>query len=904
MTIQDIGSRWYKFDFHTHTPASSDHKAPDETETDWLKALMLAEVDCVALTDHVSGGWINRIKSTYDELDTSEEWYRPLNIFPGSEITVTTGQSRVHVLALFDPSCDEATITGVLGRCGILKDHGDAEITCATESVDNVIDIVQKADGIAIPAHIDGPKGLLHNIQHWNQELESWLNKIEAAECINLQFRDGVNHQLQKTCEHLALVQGSDAHKASDLGWRTTWIKMSKPSIEGLKLALHDHVFCVDNGEENPNNLPDLYLSELHIEKMSHCGRIPGHPANFKFHPLFNAVIGGRGSGKSTIIESIRLALGKEKELEGLDKLNTDLEEFTQGVTTDETKINVDLIRRDDLFRGAWRKNEPAYIDKYTENNWIRDHGKVSDRFPVSIYSQKQINALSDNPNSLWEIIDKSKGVDYLGWDEIFKAEHHTYLTLNSEIRKLQLELECKDDLQGKIDDLDSDITSFEQGGHKDVFDANQLIAEQTRQIKSASNIDDLKDSLSLIEQFELPDRVLVSEEETDSSKEINSIHSDFFEVITDIIKDASKLSERLDSAIKARRDSYLQSTWWNAAQKTKDDYSDVVKEYEERGAALNPDDYERWLKDKTDYQTQLEGLDEVQKKLDEKKKQRGKSLDRLYVGRLYLQKKRSRFIRDVLTGNSYVRMTLHPFSNKNETINEFRSIIGVVDSFTSSIYSPDSPKSILFGLLNSDKNIEVKNREIQKIKAWLLGLDENTPTETDDFKVNQRFLNTLVKIKNERPETFDRLTSWWPQDELLVEYAQDPGANNYKNISKGSAGQKAAAILAFLLSHGDNPIIVDQPEDDLDNALIYKLIVSEIQSNKKRRQIIMVTHNPNIVVNGDAEYVNVLHFKNGQVQLLEAGGLGEEKIREHVCDIMEGGAIAFEKRYNRLKVL
>jgi len=65
-----------------------------------------------------------------------------------------------------------------------------------------------------------------------------------------------------------------------------------------------------------------------------------------------------------------------------------------------------------------------------------------------------------------------------------------------------------------------------------------------------------------------------------------------------------------------------------------------------------------------------------------------------------------------------------------------------------------------------------------------------------------------------------------------------------------------------------------------------------------------MVTHNPNIVVNGDAEFVNVLHFRAGQVQVLESGGLCEQSIRDHVCNIMEGGTAAFDKRYRRLRIL
>lgn len=126
-------------------------------------------------------------------------------------------------------------------------------------------------------------------------------------------------------------------------------------------------------------------------------------------------------------------------------------------------------------------------------------------------------------------------------------------------------------------------------------------------------------------------------------------------------------------------------------------------------------------------------------------------------------------------------------------------------------------------------------------------------------------------------------------------------GTPKFTSITKGSAGQKSAAILAFLLSHGEEPIIVDQPEDDLDNALIYNIIVKQIHENRTRRQIIMVTHNPNIVVNGDADMINVLHFTGGQVSLKVSGGLSDRAIRTEVCDIMEGGQEALYKRYKRI---
>jgi ATPase subunit of ABC transporter with duplicated ATPase domains len=162
-------------------------------------------------------------------------------------------------------------------------------------------------------------------------------------------------------------------------------------------------------------------------------------------------------------------------------------------------------------------------------------------------------------------------------------------------------------------------------------------------------------------------------------------------------------------------------------------------------------------------------------------------------------------------------------------------------------------------------------------------------------------FDNRLRKLLETQPAIFDQLDAWWPEDMLRVKYSKDSSSGKFDDLEKGSAGQKAAAILAFLLSHGSEPLVIDQPEDDLDNALIYDLIVKEIHENKNRRQLIIVTHNPNIVVNGDSELVHVLKFENGQVRVDQQGGLEESSIREAICTIMEGGRQAFDKRYKRI---
>ena len=125
--------------------------------------------------------------------------------------------------------------------------------------------------------------------------------------------------------------------------------------------------------------------------------------------------------------------------------------------------------------------------------------------------------------------------------------------------------------------------------------------------------------------------------------------------------------------------------------------------------------------------------------------------------------------------------------------------------------------------------------------------------------------------------------------------------ANGSMDINEGSPGQKSAAILAFILNSGTDPLIIDQPEDDLDNSLIYNLVVKSIRKMKDKRQIIVVTHNPNIPVLGDAEGILILERdNNGKVTFRKqkkAGCIEEKLIREGICDIMEGGEEAFKKR-------
>jgi ABC-type cobalamin/Fe3+-siderophores transport system ATPase subunit len=141
----------------------------------------------------------------------------------------------------------------------------------------------------------------------------------------------------------------------------------------------------------------------------------------------------------------------------------------------------------------------------------------------------------------------------------------------------------------------------------------------------------------------------------------------------------------------------------------------------------------------------------------------------------------------------------------------------------------------------------------------------------------------------------------WIPEDAVKVEYSPKGDGSDFRSILQASAGQRAAAMLAFLLAYGSEPLVLDQPEDDLDNRLIYELVVQQIRKNKLRRQFIIVTHNPNIVVNGDAEMIHVFDYKKGQCRVVSSGCLQDDAVREEVCRVMEGGREAFRRRYQRI---
>ncbi len=160
--------------------------------------------------------------------------------------------------------------------------------------------------------------------------------------------------------------------------------------------------------------------------------------------------------------------------------------------------------------------------------------------------------------------------------------------------------------------------------------------------------------------------------------------------------------------------------------------------------------------------------------------------------------------------------------------------------------------------------------------------------------------------------EQFGMLLCQYVPDLAQVELRRRADMDQYIPISQASVGQKATALFLILLAQTDGLLVIDQPEDDLDNAFIADDILPALQELKHRQQIIFATHNANMLVNAEAEKVVVLDTepRNGVDATLPTvrgrveheGGIDQSDLRERVTSILEGGREAFLSRERKYR--
>lgn len=923
------GARWWSFDFHTHTPASSDYgKGPDQatlkniTPEEWLLNFMKAEIDCVAVTDHNSGDWIDCLKKALEQLrEQQHSDFRSLALFPGVEITANGG---IHILAIFDPSRDGADIAALLGA---VSNHGNrGESSCAVNA--SPIEVVQKtveAHALPVLAHVDGPSGA------WELGGNTLAPLLDCEDLFAMEVVDrGSEKPSLYRQRHLRWTEvlGSDAHHPSGPdgsrfpGSHWTWVKMARPSLEGLRLALMDgEGFSIRRSDDpepfDPNALPENFIKSVEVSDARYMGR--GQPEMLAFSPWFNALVGGRGTGKSTIVHGLRLALARESELQALEEGSEPRRTFEKfirvahgrdddGALTPNTNVVLTFVRDGACYRVHWSQEGAGWVvEEQVENQWRESDNQavIPERFPARLFSQGQIAALAGgNQQALLDLIDEAAGVD--GEQTALREARQTYLSLCANARELEGRLQGRDALKVRLEDVQRKLKKFEEAHHADVLKAYQRRSRQerevTRQLESVDGmVDRVRGLASELVAEDIPDQLF--DEQNEQDKEALATLSRLHEAIGSAAKALVATADDLAASVRRERENLPGTDWQRAVGKVHTDYETLVRELKEQGVA-DPSEYGQLVQERQRLENQWQELESLDAQRARILEQAQSQREAVLVARRRLSERRQEFLNGSLAGNEYVRITLKPYSQDIRTMERsIREMLGATERFDSDILNEEDGKPAR-GIV-ADLNSQLPDDAIQareELEARISHVKQRlTQACRGDGDFGGHFNNFLDRQASNRPEFVDHVMMWYPDDGLDIKYSQKGDGQDFKSIEQASAGQRAAAMLAFLLAHGSEPIVFDQPEDDLDNHLIYNLVVHQLRANKLRRQIIVVTHNPNIVVNGDAEMLHALDFRAGQCRTVERGSLQEKNMREEVCHVMEGGRDAFVRRYRRL---
>ena len=891
-TLDYKGTRWFKCDFHLHTTTSQCFEDKEVTVEQWVDRAIEQELDCVAVTDHNTGLGIDDIKAIADEKD--------LIVFPGLEITCDT--SKIHLLVLFDRDKTSADIRDFLVRADIRPEDFGTQDAISSKSIIEIADLADTDGAIVIPAHIDDEYNGLMTVGDKNLRDFYKKDNVNAIQIINNPTARIKQIEYAKE-ENIALLTFSDnpheeespKHGLWGIGQDYSWIKMDeKPSLESLRQAFLLPEFRVKNKFESidrPYTMPNIWIKSISIKNTTIADDL-----KVDFNPQLNTIIGGRGTGKSSILRCIRGVFNRTLDINTLNDLFSDHNDFykkqsrdKKGILKDDSKIEIEIVRENILHKviassiqdSSSQVIEIYKYDEQTETWEIEEDVGYINFLEFEQYSQKQIYEIAQEPNALRERIDNA--IEDITRIESEK-EHikNKFFEKSTEIRTIAQEVLEKEIIQTKISDLERRIVKFQESGIAELLiQKDKFIKEKIVIDKFEKEIEKKEELLSaLIENFSISDIDYLSFTEEVDREALQPIFGAVIENINLIRTELQGLKEKVSAIKSSYKESINTSNWQNSYAENTNDFIAKKEKFEEDGID-DITNFENLTQEKRRLTNKLEIINTKIEQQEENLRAKNRLQNEYLAKTKEITQKRRDFIRSVFQDDR-VKIEIKPFRDKSSFESKLRKIIHKDDRFEDDI---NKVKELCF-----NGNVEQKIKEVREIFFKI------KKGEDIDAIVSGHFVN-LIRNLNDRH--IDEIELLMPEDEIEVKYKiTDNG--QWKPLSTASAGQKTTAILTFILSHGKTPLILDQPEDDLDNRLVYDLIVDRLKKAKEDRQLIVVTHNANIPVNGDAEYIISMDTESEKLKVLDEGTVEKSSIKKEICDVMEGSEKAFKMRSKR----
>ena len=653
---------------------------------------------------------------------------------------------------------------------------------------------------------------------------------------------------------------------------RLTRIKMPTLTFRSFRFAMLSSESRVRLEECVPEQHPTI--THIKIEG----GLLDG--IDTELSPNLTCIIGSRGAGKSTLLESIRETSGNSSN----SKL-CDSEVWAQNILLsyfDEAGQEFSLRR----------EKNASVINCSDPNNGIT-------LIPIESYGQgdtaSTLQHSDENPKVIIDFLDSFLNLDLLHQQD---EEYINLLRSNqSEMKKLRINLAALPEARKALVNEKNKLKELEKTKAADIVKFHNALIQEREFRKSL--ITQLNELVRTYREI-LGDKSLFNDVAAmDDTKVI--VGKEYFKNVKSIVDNFSKLvtlkSTELNSELKKKIEELKQQlTLWAAKEQEINEQIDAKKvELTQQGIPFDLGKINQISKDIVDYEKKVKRLNEDQKKLSELQRERKEILENRENNRTEIYRLHLSFAQKV---NRDLKSSIDDFSISIKYVAsryspEFEEVLKSLMGWRTSQVS--KAKIIASNISISEFIHAVKDKNMEIFRNILY----NGERLLQDADIENIFFNILEENHYEDLEclSYDDL----PQI-IVTKFIQQNGVNKpiIKSISQLSLGQQQSVLLGILmLSDSNKPLLIDQPEDNLDSEFIFKTIVSNLRKIKEHRQVIIVTHNPNIAVLGDAELIIPLRSTSVHSIVDNAGSVDNLDTINQCCQILEGGESAFKQRKN-----
>lgn len=895
----EVGATWRCVDLHLHTPGVPSfalppgidiHNAADRERVagDYVSRLAGAGINVAAITDYqgVRSAWFNPIRARAQESG--------IVVLPGAELSIGQGAGRgVHLLLICDPGVPLPKIAEAVRFQGSSPDalfdnevraaHRDVHLRGSLEEA--LKDLRSQLGCVVIGAHATDKNGVLkvlgaeHTAKLLRDGLIDGIDHCENARQSLKSTRLLTDEQL----DSLACTLSGDPKGLDELGTKTisdgrqrlTWIKLSKVNAGALKLALHDPRTRVLTRPPAPVRHARILAMEVE------GGFLDG--MRVRFSDDLTTLIGGRGAGKSAILETLRYGLGSEPFTDQSERMSLIRHALRSG---GQVRL---VIERPGAEQQ--RYSVTRVLDQRPRVSDLRT-GAALDVPPLDLFGpgaspvillQREIQAVARDDGFRRRLLDEIIGDDARHADAAVRRTVEELQRNARAIEELDRQLAKRDEYAERLSRLDADIAYYEQQGVAEKLERHSRFGADKARLDTA--VQRVEHARSVYADS----ATAVGEDLAEAGRELSAADSEEAAMLKALAAEIASASTRVKDAV-ARVDDELASLlrrmeesrgrWPGLIAGLEEDLRRVQREL--GSGTMDAQRYVNSVSERTALQPIVDGMARTEAQGGQLLAERDALLRQLQDQRREGFTLRQRAAEDV---NRILDRKLRMNVTYLGDAREFSARLTAV--LRGSKVSADAIAAV-----TSASGVD----GVELMQAVRQGAD----TVSARFQITDAMARRLVTWLTDDPGRARQVEILAPEDQVAIALIIDGGP---RDLDELSSGQKATALLLLLFAQGGRPLILDQPEDDLDNRFVYEDVVALLRAEKgvtdpaRRRQIIVATHNANIPVNGDAELVLSLAAEGDKCEVHTRASIDDAEVRSEIRTVLEGGAEAFRRR-------